>query len=58
MRPDLTAEQASKLLAMSVPSIWRLIKGGELRAYKVRKMVRITADEIDRFRNDNIMDKR
>lgn len=55
MKPDLTVEKTAELLAMSLPSIWRLIKGGELKAYKVRRMVRVPAAEIERFRDANMM---
>jgi excisionase family DNA binding protein len=48
-RVALTYDQAGELLGLSGRSVARLVKDGELRAILIRRSVRITRSEIERY---------
>lgn len=45
----LTAAEVAGLLRVSSMTVYRLIKGGELRAVRVGKSYRLSEDEVDRY---------
>lgn len=50
---DLTIKEFAATLNVSLPTIWKYIKSGDINAYKVGRSVRIPHTEIDRIRVDN-----
>jgi len=51
--PDLTVAQTSHQLAVSAPTIYKLIHSGVLHAYKVGRATRITQASVERLRGDH-----
>lgn len=45
----LSPKEAAERLAVSTGTIRRLIKGGELAAYRFGKQIRITAQSLDEY---------
>jgi excisionase family DNA binding protein len=45
----LTVAEVADMLRVSSMTVYRLIKGGELRAIRVGKSYRIAEDEVDRY---------
>lgn len=48
----LTVAEVADILRVSTMTVYRLIKGGELRAVRVGKSFRITEDDVDRYLAD------
>lgn len=46
-----TAEELAKELRVNIMTIYRYIKGGRLKAYKIGKEFRIDRKEFDKFLN-------
>lgn len=46
------AEELAKLLEVNIMTIYRYIKGGRLKAYKIGRDYRIDKAEFDRFLNN------
>ena len=52
LRPDLTIEQVMEYFQIGKSKVYRLIKAGVLKAYKIgNKGTRITIESIDELRN-------
>ena len=45
----LTVAEVADMLRVSSMTVYRLIKGGELRAIRVGKSYRLAEDEVDRY---------
>ena len=50
---DLTISQASQVLQVSHPTIWRLVKKGMLHKYNVGRSARIHIESVTKFRGDS-----
>jgi len=50
---DLTISQASQILQVSHPTIWRLVKKGMLHKYNVGRSARIHIESVTKFRGDS-----
>ena len=50
---DLTVKGLAEALNVSLPTVWKYIKSGNIHAYKVGRAVRIPYTELDRIREDN-----
>lgn len=55
MNNDFTVNEFVAATRTSRPTIYRMIKAGELFAYKIRGATRIPFDELDRIRKDNMI---
>lgn len=44
-----TVQEAAEQLSVSVPTVRRLITGGQLRAYKIRAQLRIDEDDLTTY---------
>jgi len=50
---DFTVASFGKQLGVTNPTIWRMIRDGQLKAYKVRRAVRIPYSEYERLVSEN-----
>ena len=50
---DLTISQASQILQVSHPTIWRLVKKEMLHKYNVGRSARIHIESVTKFRGDS-----
>ena len=48
-----TVRELAKILKLSERKVWDLIRKGELKAYRVRRSVRIRAADLDGFLGSN-----
>lgn len=48
-KPFYKAEELAELLEVNIMTIYRYIKAGRLKAYKIGKEYRIDKDEFNRF---------
>lgn len=53
MSKDFTIKAFGSAIDLSRVSIWRMIKDGQLNAYKVRDAVRIPFSELARIQQEN-----
>jgi excisionase family DNA binding protein len=53
MNNDFTVDNFCNAISSSRPTIYRMIKAGELFAYKVRNSTRIPYTELARIQNEN-----
>jgi len=51
MNKGYTFKEASPVLGVSVSTLFRLMKKGELKTYKIGKSRRITDSEMERIQN-------
>lgn len=51
LKAFLTVQETARLLNVSVPTIYRMIKTGELPAKRVRYRFIIKAEDLERFMN-------
>lgn len=56
MKPALTIQQACEVLSSSHATVWKLIRRGEIKGFKVGRSVRIAHDEIERFMERNVIE--
>ena len=50
IRPDFTVGDVAALLAISNPTVYRLIHTQQLQSYKVGRGTRITRESVEAFR--------
>ena len=50
---DLTVSQASQVLQVSHPTIWRLVKKGMLHKYNVGRSAQIRIESVTKLRGDS-----
>jgi excisionase family DNA binding protein len=53
MNNDFTVDGMCSALNTSRPTIYRMIKAGEIHAYKIRNSTRIPYSELARIQNEN-----
>lgn len=51
LKAFLTVQETSKILGVSVPTVYRLINSGELYAKKIRTCYMIVASELEEYIN-------
>jgi len=50
----LTIKEAANYLKVSVPTIWRYIRLGQLTAYRRGRIVRLKKSDLDNFLQPNV----
>ena len=51
LKPDFTVAQVAELFCVTLPTVYKRIHAGELKAYKVGRGTRITRESVEDLRN-------